>query len=408
MGLWRDTAVYLGFIEPGTVAVPETRSQASGERVSGALVPPPRPAHSPVSVETALSLGPVYRSINILVTTVASMTVEVKRNGVVIDTPSLVRRPNINDTPSAFIEETVFSLAAHGECFWRLVRSAPGEPVQNVEVLDPAVITVEPILDRDGLDTGKRRYLIGGREVQPSGIKHLKFMRRPGRPHGLGPIQAAGGELYAALRLREFADQWFDVSGVPTGVLETDLVLGPEESARFAQAWKEFLKAHGGTAVLSQGLKYNPVHIKPADAQFLEVQQLVITGIARLFGIPANFLLAEIQGNAMTYQNVEQTAIHYLQTTLSRYMNEIENAFTDLLPRGQTAHFNAESLLRLDAKTKWSVAKVQAEIGYTSGAEMRRLEGKSPLPKDESPAASPVPTPAAGDSAVPESLEEPA
>lgn len=365
----------LGLIETTVVAapVPETRE--------GAIVPPARPTGTSVTVDTALTIPAVYRSIQIIQTVVGSMTMEVHRGTTIIDPPPIVKRPSVNDTPQGFVEDTVFSLAAHGEAFWRIYRpQGDYAQVANIEVLDPATIVVEAVLDRDGLDTGRRRYLLGGRQVPASTIKHLKLMRRPGKVHGLGPIQAGTAELRGALALRDFASSWFDVSGVPTGVLTTDLVLGPAEAKAFAEAWKEFLRTTGGTAVLSQGLHYEPVHIKPAEAQFLEVQQAVVTSIARLFGIPANFLLAEITGNAMTYQNIQQTHLQFLQTTLSRYMNEIENAFSDLLPRGQTVNFNEESLMRLDTKALWDVRAIQIEQGYTTAAELREADGKDPLP----------------------------
>lgn len=380
MGFFRDAAVYLGFTEPVLAPAP---TQVAKVRAEDVTVPPSRPSVTSVTVSTALGIGAVYRAISILVAAVSQMELAVYRNGVEIPTPALVKQPNVNDTQKGFIEETVFSLAGYGNAYWWIVRPSGATTVSSVQVLDPTLVSVR--LD----DEGAPVYSYNGREYRSDRIKHLKLMRRPGQAEGYGPIQAASGELQAALRLRAFADEWFDISGIPTGVLSTDMVLGPEESAAFAQAWKDFITQHGGTAVLSQGLQYEPIRLKPAEAQFLDVQNAVITNIARLFGVPAMHLIAELRGTSNTYLNLEQANIVFLQTTLTRYMTEIEDALSSLLPRGQQVQFLEEGLLRMDTTTKWNVRKTQVEIGYTTGNELRAAEGKAPLRLPKPPAPAP-------------------
>lgn len=384
-GFWRRTGEYLGFVAPPPV--PEVRSTTVTEP---AIVPPPRPTEDTLTVDTALSLAPVFRAVSLIVTSVSQMDLGVFRDNAEIKTPPLIKTPNVNDTSTAFIEETTFSLAAHGNAYWRLYRSAPGAPVQSIEVLDPAWVTVRTE-DRDGIPMAKRQYFLGEKELRSHQIKHLRFLRRPGQVFGLGPIQASRGELQAALRLRRFADQWFDTTSVPEGYLTTDLVLSPSEAAEFADAWRQFLRDHDRVGVLSQGLDYKHVRINPAEAQFSDVQQAMVVQIARLFGIPAAYLLAEVQGNSMTYQNIEQSSLIFMQTTLARYMSEIENGLSDLLPRGQRVQFKEEGLLRMDAKTLWEVRRAQVDVGYTTGSELRANEGKAPLPVPESPETTPLP-----------------
>lgn len=372
-GILRRSAEYLGFVSPEvSEPVPETRQSGNG------IIPPSRSDFSNVSVDQALSIGAVYRSIFILVTAVAQLELTAVRNGREMKTaPPLIRQPNVYDTSTALIEETVFSLAAHGNTYWRTYRSDSSSPVQSIKVLDPNEVRIE-----EDKEKGTVKYFWENKELKPHQIKHLKLIRRPGKVKGTGPIQQNCQELAGVLRLRKFADEWFDSSGVPPGYLETDQQLSPEESARFAEAWKKFLREHG-IPVLSNGLAYKHLHIKPADAQFLEVQQAAVVGIARLFGIPAMHLLAELTGTSNTYLNLEQANIVWMQTTLIRYANEIENALSDLLPRGTKAKFKMDSILRADSVTKWNVIESQVEVGYTSGAELRELEGKNPLPKPE-------------------------
>ena len=388
MGFWRDAGIYLGFVNE------DVKSGGMQVREQAAPTAPPRPTRATITPDTALSIGAVYRSVSLIVSSVSQLDPAVYRQNEEIPLPALVKQPNVNDTASGFYEETAFSLATHGNAYWRLYRSGPNEAVQSIEVIDPNVVRIEMETDHNGLDTGKRTYWVGGVKMPRHQIKHLKLMRQPGKVYGLGPIQAASGELEAALRLREFADTWFDTSGVPIGYLTTDMTLGPEESAAFAQAWKKFLRENEGTGVLSQGLDYKHLGVKPAEAQFIEVQKFVIVSIARLFGVPAMHLLAEMP-TSNTYLNLEQANMVFLQTTLARYINEIENALSDLLPRGQKVNFKEEGLLRMDSPSKWKVRKIQIETGARTINEVRAEDNLPPIPGgDEKPAPAPAPAPA--------------
>lgn len=379
-GFWHRTGVALGWVSPS----PEP---AQVRAASGSIAAPARDTSPAVTVETALSIGAVYRAVSIIVGSVSQMDLTVVRRGKRMDRlPALIRTPNVYDTQTGFVEETVYSLATRGNAYWRLRRSSPAEPVQSIDVMDPSLVSVN--LDQD---TGRIAYGYNGRELARHEIKHLRLMRRPGHAEGLGPIQAATGEIAAALRLRRFADTWFDSAGVPTGTLSTDMVLSPQESAEFADAWKAFLKEHDGVAVLSQGLKYAPVHIKPAEAQFLEVQKESVVAVARLFGIPVMHMLAEQSGTSNTYLNLEQANIVFLQTTLARYMTEIENALTDLLPAGQRVQFAEEQLLRMDSKSRWDVRKIQLDTGARSVDEIRAEDNLEPLPEPKPAPAPPTP-----------------
>lgn len=364
-GFFKRTAETLGFVAPT-----QQESRAVGGPAVG-VIPPARSAFTSIDPEVALQIGAVHRSVSIITASVAQMELGVFRDGVEIKAPAIIKQPNFDDSTTAFIEETVYSLAAYGNAYWRLY----GSPVANVEVLDPNSVTVTT-----HEKTGKKVYYIGSEQVPSNQIKHLKLFRKPGHLKGYGPIQHGQSELMGAIRMRSFADNWFGSTGVPTGMLTTDQVLGADEAQAFATAWKTFINENG-TAVLSNGMHYEHLGIKPAEAQFLEVQQAQVVGIARLFGIPAMHLLAELSGTSNTYLNLEQANIVFLQTTLVKYMNEIEEAFSSLLPRGQRVQFKEDGLLRMDSVTKWSVIKTQTEVGYTSGDELRKAEGKSPLPK---------------------------
>jgi len=95
-----------------------------------------------ITPEKAMNIGSCARAISIIVT-MADMPLIVKKDGVTLKTPSLINQPNVNDTQSRFIHESVYCLAAYGEFFWRVYRESPQDRVQNLEVLDPSIVSVD-------------------------------------------------------------------------------------------------------------------------------------------------------------------------------------------------------------------------------------------------------------------------
>lgn len=362
-GFFKRTAITLGFKSPAQ------EQRAVGGPAAG-VIPPARSTTPFLGPEQALSIGAVHRAISILTASVSQMTLGVYRDDVELKTPAIIKTPNFNDSQTAFLEETVYSLAAYGNAYWRVYGDYPN--VANLEVLDPASVTVTE-------ERGGRKYWIGADEVPAKNIKHLKLFRKPGHLKGYGPIQHGQSELIAAMKLRSFADNWFGSSAIPTGMLTTDATLSPQEAKEFAEAWNRFLNENNGTAVMSQNMRYEYLGIKPAEAQFLEVQNAHVQGIARLFGVPAVLLGSGLEGTSTTYVNAQELNIQFLQTTLVKYMNEIEEAFSSLLPRGQTVEFKEDSLLRMNTLTQVEVQAKQIDSGLRTANEIRKQEGLPPL-----------------------------
>lgn len=341
------------------------------------VIPPHWQNDLTVNPEIALTLGVVYRSVDVLVNMTSSMELGVYRNGIeqTDRLPSFMREPSEGVSMKNFIEEVTFSLAVYGNAYVKVI----GDTNPALVVLSPQSVTVTK--DDNGLPV----YYVNGTRQPKGRIRQLKNTRKPGELLGIGPVQAGQEEIRAALMLRKFQNDWFDLRTVPSGVLTTDLVLSATQAAEYANAWEEFLKNSGGTAVLGQGLSYESLQLKPAEAQFLEVQEANNKNIARLFGIPAMHALVELGGTSMTYTNLEESNILFQQNTLSKYITEIEEFLSSLMPRNTRVLFKTEGLLRMSTKTQWEIKKIQSDLGYYSGAEQRKAEGK--------PALKPVDTP---------------
>jgi HK97 family phage portal protein len=338
------------------------------------VIPPVRsPGGRAISAREALSLSAVYRAFQILATAVSQLSVGVWRGDVELPVPSLIATPDVlGEHQSAFFESTVTSLAGCGNGYWRLYRpsDSPADPVINIELLSAA----ETLVVEDQRNPGRvAGYRWRGQLLQPWEVRHLKMLRIPGSLYGLGPIQAAQADLSGAADVRDYATGWFQTSGMPDGILKTDQKLNRGEAEEYRADW--YSTPAGQVRVLGQGLNFVPFMLKPSDAQWLENQKFSVTQVARLFGIPATYLLAAIDGTSMNYTNQEQVDIAFVRYTLMAYLREIEQAFTALIPRGQVARFKVDTLLRTDTKTRMETYEIGLRAGIYQLAWVQATEG---------------------------------
>jgi HK97 family phage portal protein len=343
------------------------------EERSSSVVPPPRSATSGVTTGDALSMASVYRAISILSTAIKQVGVHIYRDDEKLEsTPLWIKQPDDKITRAEFMARTVNSIALAGNCFWLVSRNARGETVK-LEVLNP----FDMLIQSDDYGNLLGYTYRGTIEYSIADIQHLKALTVPGNLYGLGPIQSCQPELAAIKDTRDYASTWFDKSGVPSGILKSDQMLSPDAAKAAKDSWNAL--GAGGLVVLGNGLTYMPTYMNPRDSQFLENQAFGVQQIARLFGIPANMMLASVDGNSMTYTNIEQEQIAFTRYTLSQYYVEIEAAMSSLLPRGTEARMNIDALLRSDTLSRYQAHQIALAAGFKTLDEVRRDEKMPPL-----------------------------
>lgn len=339
-----------------------------------------------VSDDAALTLGSVYRAVDILTTAAVQLGLDVWRGTDVIEPPSIIRKPDAAVHRGTFVSTTVTDLASTGNAFWLKTADGPGAPVLNLEVLPAAEVSVH----RDER-TRTISYSWKSRPLAAWEVAHLKKIPRSGRLYGIGPIEQAAAELRGALDLRDYASTWFTDSGIPNGVLSTDQALSENQAKQWKQAAKDLWKPTE-PAILGNGLKYAPLALRPADAQFLESRAFSVAEIARWFGIPAAYMLATVEGSSDTYSNQEQVDIWFVRYTLMSYLREIELHLSDVLPRGQSVRFNIESLLRTDTKTRYEGHEIAIRAGLYTAQHAQAIEGLPITAPTTAPAPAKDPT----------------
>lgn len=371
----------MSFASRAAVALGLARSVDGNPADYASNVRPPARTAGPATLRDALGLDAVYRALLILQTAASQLTIDVwRRDQPLAVTPSLIAKPDVKDNQSGFLADTTVSLGARGNAYW-LIQRGPSDEVVNLEVLDP--LQVHPFIDK-----GRRLFSYDGKTRTTRDIAHTRLLRVPGDPVGLGPIQAAARALSGALEVAGYSATWFTSSGVPSGILSTDQSLTAAQAAEWKNQWHEKVKT-GETAVLGNGLAYKPIYLTPREAQWIDSQRFSITSIARMFGIPPRLLIAAMEGDSMTYTNAETEDRQFIKYTLSAYLRPMEQALTELLPRGQVARFNLDGFLRSDTLTRYQAHQIGLSAGFLELNEVRRIEGLPPI-AEPAPAKDPA------------------
>lgn len=365
MGLKETLVKRLGYdINMPEPFVPETQNRAMSAPVRESLV---------VTETTALTLVPVSRAISVLETAIMQIPVEVFRGNEKLPTPAWLESPDIenNISQSEWLGTTLVHMSTFGNAFWLIKRGPRG--VANVTNIHPTEMS---IMEND---KGVIYYQVGGKTYSNNDIVHLKLWTSPStnKLTGEGPIQRHRSVIRSALDLHNYADNWFRTSAVPTGTLTTTEFLSEDVAKSNKEA---FIKSQQerSVAVLSSGLTYGAVSLNPEQAQFLENQKFINRQIALMFGVPPMYLSMSIEGQGMTYINGNEDRTRLYDDGLQQYVVRIQQAITDLLPRGQKAMFNLTQFLRPNQLARYQSYSIGLDKGFLSIDEVREIEGMSP------------------------------
>lgn len=377
--------------------LPGVRQMRTAGEVTGIIPPVRSVSRVHVSDRSALALGDVFRTVQILTTSTGQLSLDAERQGTVTSRPAaIVRRPDLNMSRSEWLAVVVMCLAFTGNAYLFKQRGPDGSVI-NLPILNPRSVHIE-----EHPDTGRLTYWHDGDRYTANEVEHIKFLPSlPGSHYGLGPMQAAQSSMRSSIDMNDYMGRWFTDTGQPTGILKSKNKLDPDTAHRIRNAWNG-LDAEGepieqkdnptGIKVLDADTDYSAVLLSPKDALWLEAQNFTTVQLARLFGVPSSLMLVTLEGNSQTYSNVEQEWLSFVRFTLMGYLRPIEEALTRCTPNGQTVRFNVETLLRTDTKSRYDAHAIALQNGFMTVNEVRGLEGLPPIDGGDTPNSTPAPT----------------
>lgn len=283
-----------------------------------------------------------------------------------------------NVSQAEWLGKTLVHMALTGNAFWKVTRGARG--IANIQVIHPQNISVNT--DRLGVVY----YQIGTKKFTNKDIIHIKLWEKPAADQllGEGPLQRHKSLLRSALDLNDYADNWFRTAAVPTGTLTTSEFLSEDVAKSNKQAFIASQQERS-VAVLSSGLTYESIALSPEQAQFLENQKFMMRKIATMFGVPTVYLGMSVEGQGMTYTNGNEDRNKLFEDGLQQYIVRIQQAISDLLPRGQKAKFNLTEFLRPNQLIRYQAYGIGLDKKFLTVDEIRDLEGMPPIKVEDVP-----------------------
>jgi HK97 family phage portal protein len=334
----------------------------------------------------------VYSCVNIISTDVAKLPARVYRdmpNGGFEQVPNhylarLMRNPNQYQTRMDFITQLITSVLMRGNSYVYFTYDNRNVPTA-MYVLDPD--STFPLVDRS---TGEVYYSVGQNDlaqlennltVPARFIMHHRLMTFKSPLCGVTPLYAAATSALAGLSIQDQQASFFNNQARPSGMLTTEEVLDEDVIARLRMQWENNYSAkgsnYGGTAVLEQGLTWTPLTMSAMDAQIIEQLKFDVQDVASAFRVPT-FLLGDLE--RATYKNAETLFRVYLSTSLSYYVEGLENRFNTffgLENQNLRLNFDTDQFLRTDFETRMNGLKNAIQGGIYTPNEARRTEGLS-------------------------------
>lgn len=333
-----------------------------------------------VTPDSAMRNVAVWACVRLLADLVSSMPVDVFRGSgpgrVEVPVPAVLVEPMSGVARCDWLYQAMVSLLLRGNAYGLIVgRDSGGRPAQVLLLAPDDVTCHQP--SRYGPVSWKVR----DREVPASDMWHVRAYSTPGSPQGLSPIAYARQSIGLGLAAEEFGSRFFGDGAHPTAVLESDQAVTQEQAAELKRRLMDAIHGRREVAVLGAGATWKPIQIAPDESQFLETQRWTVNQVARLFGVPAEFVgAAPDTKGSVTYANREQRAQDLLTFTLLPWLVRLETALSPWTPAGQQVRFNAAGVLRADLTARYEAHAIGIEHGFLTRNEARALEDLPALP----------------------------
>lgn len=334
-----------------------------------------------VNNSTALTLSAVWRSINLISSSLAGLPFRhfsESKQGRIVNPNSrvtmLLKFPNEIMTGYIFRESMMANAVGRGNAYAYIQRDAAGNPIELMPILNENCI---PLIYKNRLYYKIKidnEFVV----VTSDNILHVPGLSFDGRV-GYNPIAIARESIEGALSTQRFGNKFYENGANISGVLEVPGELNDTSYNRLKQSWKEKHEGAnnaGSTAILEGGTKFSKIGIPPEEAQFLETREFQITEIARWFGVPPH-MLADLKNS--TLNNIEHQAMEFVTYTLLPWANRFEEECNRKLVQPSKIgidYFEHEfnGLLRADSQARGDYYQKMVGIGGLSPNQIAILE----------------------------------
>ena len=291
---------------------------------------------------------------------------------------SFIRRPNPGEPAGDTFERIVNGLTRHGNATLRVTATGSnGFPIALEYVAWNRVA-----YELDSTGTRFTSITIDGNEQDRRLVQIVPFILDGDAPVGTSPLCDIDTALVKLNRALEFSADYYGAANVPPYALVSQVRLGDGKAEELMAAWKR-ARQESRPAVLSGDITLETFKgPSAADALVLDAINYLDATVARVMQCPPS-LLNTVAQSSLTYSTTRDEYRRFLLSLNASYLKRLESAFTNYLPRGQTARFDTSSLTKLDEAEQLAYDVDQIAAGIVTVEEVRARRGLVPLTEQE-------------------------
>ena len=363
------------------VSETEKRSVISEENVWGLALN--YGGFSTYKTSQALALSAVYRCVEVITNSVASLPVKLYRvdeKGFRYELKNdlsyiLSKRPNRKMNAYTFYKLMMKDVLMAGNAYALIMRD--GNKVIGLQYIPAGLVS--PIDKIDHIE-----YMVTGIKgtVRQEDIIHILNYSDNG-VIGISVLAHARRVLGIADAGDKSAENFYKSGGCTSGFLK---FTGPSSGAQRQEILSAWNQATGGPnngpngiAVLPSNIDYTQLSVDPADAQLLESRQFSVVEICRFFGVSPS---KAFDLTHASYNNSEMAELAFLNDTLRPLLTKIELEFEIKLFQPEDnldIKFDVNELLRTDKKSQAEYLTKMFNLGTMSPNEIRRELDMEPV-----------------------------
>jgi HK97 family phage portal protein len=277
------------------------------------------------------------------------------------------------------IKQIVNSLLLRGEAFLMATARYGDGTVARWVVLNPDAMTYDL-----NADNGLPEWSVDGRPIPRNEMLHLRYQTWAGSVRGVGPLEASWRSIASATAMEKWGTELAVNNGIPTAVLQSAVKLTKPQADEIRQSWYEASISRGTLpAVLTGGLTYEPLNLKPADIGLLDMRSFDEQRIASAFGVPL-WLVGLPMNAGLTYSTAQATFDYFWRATLRAMAYNLSSGLSSwALPRAQWIHFDNDSLIQPDLPARAKAYKDLIGSEVLTPEEARVFENWAPHGTEE-------------------------
>ena len=300
----------------------------------------------------------------------------------------LIMYPNADQDFYHWVERMITYLYVSGNVYVLKERNR-GNQITGMYLLRPDRVSIMP----SGEGVKGYSYEIDGKEyyLDKKDVGHLSLPNPNGDLYGLSPLHVLSRTINLDLSMTDFAKQYFQNAGVPSGLLKVKRQLrNQEEADRIRSRWRT---SFGGTrnmhkiAVLDDDAEYQQMASDPSNMAMTEMHNHTESRICSVLGVPPILISANVGLQRSTFANYKEARLSFHSETLEPLINKVVRFLNYCVgyELGETVavDFSQMRAFMDDKETDNKRATDLFTAGIITLNEARELVGQESLPEGE-------------------------